>query len=197
MKSKQMHWMSYIILATMLLPLLTACSGKPQEGSTATEVSSSSAQSISATQSISVSSSASQSKSVTYSNATIEDVPVPMVIDGDYLYQKELDAYNAEMGNPEPDYLKMVNNDAPLSDLLRTNRGTVSSGVTFSLSNSCYNLFWFAREDPDPAAEYELRTVNLLQKLIGFDVAFTRSTGEFFDENRKEQAIRMYTVFES
>ena len=192
-----MHWTAYIVLMAMLLPLLTACSGKPQEGSTASAVSSGSAQSISATQSMSASSSASQSKSVTYSNATIEDVPVPMVIDGDYLYQKELDAYNAEMGNPEPDYLKMVNNDAPLSDLLRTNRGTVSSGVTFSLSNSCYNLFWFAREDPDPAAEYELSTVNLLQKLIGFDVAFTRSTGEFFDENRKEQAIRMYTVFES
>ena len=197
MTSKQMHLMSYIILATMLLPLLTACSGKPQEGSTATAASSGSAQSISATQSMSASSSASQSKSVTYSNATIEDVPVPMVIDGDYLYQKELDAYNAEMGNPEPDYLKMVNNDAPLSDLLRTNRGKVSSGVTFSLSNSCYNLFWFAREDLDPAAVYQVRTVNWVQKLIGFDVAFTRSTGEFFDENRKEQAIRMYTVFES
>ena len=197
MTSKQMHWTAHIVLIAMLLPLLSACSGKPQEGSTATEVSSGSAQSITATQSMSASSSASQSKSVTYSNATIEDVPVPMVIDGDYLYQKELDAYNAEMGNPEPDYLKMVNNDAPLSDLLRTNRGKVSSGVTFSLSNSCYNLFWFAREDPDPAAEYELSTVNLLQKLIGFDVAFTRSTGEFFDENRKEQAIRMYTVFES
>ena len=96
-----------------------------------------------------------------------------------------------------PDYLKMVNNDAPLSDLLRTNCGTVSSGVTFSLSNSCYNLFWFAREDLDPAAVYQVRTVNWVQKLIGFDVAFTRSTGEFFDENRKEQAIRMYTVFES
>ena len=178
----------------MLLPLISACSGKPQEGSTASAASSGSAQSISATQSLSASSSASQSKSVTYSNATIEDVPVPMVIDGDYLYQKELDAYNAEMGNPEPDYLKMVNNDAPLSDLLRTNRGKVSSGVTFSLSNSCYNLFWFAREDLDPAAVYQVRTV---QKLIGFDVAFTRSTGEFFDENRKEQAIRMYTVFES
>ena len=197
MTSKQMHWMSYIILATMLLPLLTACSGKPQEGSTATEVSSGSAQSITATQSMSASSSASQSKSVTYSNATIEDVPVVMEIDGEYLYEQELAEYYAEMGNPEPDYLKMVNNDAPLSDLLRTNCGTVSSGVTFSLSNSCYNLFWFAREDPDPAAEYELSTVNLLQKLIGFDVAFTRSTGEFFDENRKEQAIRMYTVFES
>ena len=189
-----MHWTAYIVLMAMLLPLLTACSGKPQEGSTASAVSSGSAQSISATQSMSASSSASQSKSVTYSNATIEDVPVPMVIDGDYLYQKELDAYNAEMGNPEPDYLKMVNNDAPLSDLLRTNRGKVSSGVTFSLSNSCYNLFWFAREDLDPAAVYQVRTV---QKLIGFDVAFTRSTGEFFDENRKEQAIRMYTVFES
>ena len=197
MTSKQMHWTAYIVLIAMLLPLISACSGKPQEGSTASAASSGSAQSISATQSLSASSSASQSKSVTYSNATIEDVPVPMVIDGDYLYQKELDAYNAEMGNPEPDYLKMVNNDAPLSDLLRTNRGKVSSGVTFSLSNSCYNLFWFAREDPDPAAEYELSTVNLLQKLIGFDVAFTRSTGEFFDENRKEQAIRMYTVFES
>ena len=120
-----------------------------------------------------------------------------MVIDGDYLYQKELDAYNAEMGNPEPDYLKMVNNDAPLSDLLRTNRGTVSSGGTLSLSNSCYNPFWALREDLDPAAVYQVRTVNWVQKLIGFDVAFTRSTGEFFDENRKEQAIRMYTVFES
>ncbi len=192
-----MHWTAHIVLIAMLLPLISACSGNPQEGSTATAASSGSAQSISATQSMSASSSASQSKSVTYSNATIEDVPVPMVIDGDYLYQKELDAYNAEMGNPEPDYLKMVNNDAPLSDLLRTNCGTVSSGVTFSLSNSCYNLFWFAREDLDPAAVYQVRTVNWVQKLIGFDVAFTRSTGEFFDENRKEQAIRMYTVFES
>ncbi len=197
MKSKQMHWTAHIVLIAMLLPLISSCSGKPQEGSTATEVSSGSAQSISATQSMSSSSSASQSKSVTYSNATIEDVPVPMVIDGDYLYQKELDAYNAEMGNPEPDYLKMVNNDAPLSDLLRTNRGTVSSGGTLSLSNSCYNPFWALREDLDPAAVYQVRTVNWVQKLIGFDVAFTRSTGEFFDENRKEQAIRMYTVFES
>ena len=83
MKSKQMHWTAHIVLIAMLLPLISSCSGKPQEGSTATEVSSGSAQSISATQSMSSSSSASQSKSVTYSNATIEDVPVPMVIDGD------------------------------------------------------------------------------------------------------------------
>ena len=197
MNSKQMRWTAYIILAAMLLPLLTACSGSAEEVSTATEISSSSAQSASATQSMSASSSASQSKSVTYSNATIEDVPVPMVIDGDYLYQKELDAYNAEMGNKEPDYLQMVNNDAPLSDLLKTNHGKVSSGVTFSLSNSVYNVFWFAREDPSPDAVYQVRTVNWVQKLIGFDVAFTRSTGEFFDENKNEQAIRMYTVFES
>ena len=197
MNSKQMRWISYIILAAMLLPLLAACSGSAEEVSTATEVSSNSAQSASAPQSMSASSSASQSKSVTYSNATIEDVPVIMEIDGEYLYEQELAEYYAEMGNPEPDYLQMVNNDAPLSDLLKTNHGKVSSGVTLTLSNSVYNVFWFAREDPSPDAKYELDTVNLLQKLIGFDVAFARSTGEFFDENKNEQAIRMYTVLES
>ena len=81
MNSKQMRWTAYIILAAMLLPLLTACSGSAEEVSTATEVSSNSAQSASATQSMSASSSASQSKSVTYSNATIEDVPTTYYLD--------------------------------------------------------------------------------------------------------------------
>ena len=94
MNSKQMHWTAYIVLMAMLLPLLTACSGKPQEGSTATAASSGSAQSISATQSMSASSSASQSKSVTYSNATIEDVPTTYYLDENgyyvYIYEEQM-----------------------------------------------------------------------------------------------------------
>ncbi len=72
MTSKQMHWTAYSVLIAMLLPLISSCSGKPQEGSTATEVSSGSAQSISATQSLSAFIFRVSVKSVTYSNATIE-----------------------------------------------------------------------------------------------------------------------------
>ena len=121
MNSKQMRWISYIILAAMLLPLLAACSGSAEEVSTATEISSSSAQSASAPQSMSASSSASQSKSVTYSNATIEDVPTTYYLDENgyyvYIYEDQMAEYEAEKDLAEPDYLAMADNESPLQEL--------------------------------------------------------------------------------
>lgn len=198
MNSKQMRWISYIILAAMLLPLLTACSGSAEEVSTATEVSSSSAQSASATQSMSASSSASQSKSVTYSNATIEDVQPLFVLDEngnltEYMYEKQMEEYIAELHLPEPDYLQMVNNEIPLQELLKKNPRKVSAENTWSLSSGLVNSVWYKDIDA-----YENNySVNWIAKVIGFDITFTRTVGEFYDEQRNEQAMRMYTVFES
>lgn len=198
MNSKQMRWISYIILAAMLLPLLAACSGKTQEVSTATEVSSNSAQSASAPQSMSASSSASQSKSVTYSNATIEDVQPLFVLDEngnltEYMYEKQMEEYIAELHLPEPDYLQMVNNEIPLQELLKKNPRKVSAENTWSLSSGLVNSVWYKDIDA-----YENNySVNWIAKVIGFDITFTRTVGEFYDEQRNEQAMRMYTVFES
>ena len=198
MNSKQMRWISYIILAAMLLPLLTACSGSAEEVSTATEVSSSSAQSASAPQSMSASSSASQSKSVTYSNATIEDVQPLFVLDEngnltEYMYEKQMEEYIDELHLPEPDYLQMVNNEIPLQELLKKNPRKVSAENTWSLSSGLVNSVWYKDIDA-----YENNySVNWIAKVIGFDITFTRTVGEFYDEQRNEQAIRMYTVFES
>ena len=198
MNSKQMRWISYIILAAMLLPLLTACSGSAEEVSTATEISSSSAQSASAPQSMSASSSASQSKSVTYSNATIEDVQPLFVLDEngnltEYMYEKQMEEYIAELHLPEPDYLQMVNNEIPLQELLKKNPRKVSAENTWPLSFGLVNSVWYKNIDA-----YENNySVNWIAKVIGFDITFTRTVGEFYDEQRNEQAIRMYTVFES
>ena len=198
MNSKQMRWISYIILAAMLLPLLAACSGSAEEVSTATEVSSSSAQSASAPQSMSASSSASQSKSVTYSNATIEDVQPLFVLDEngnltEYMYEKQMEEYIDELHLPEPDYLQMVNNEIPLQELLKKNPRKVSAENTWSLSSGLVNSVWYKDIDA-----YENNySVNWIAKVIGFDITFTRTVGEFYDEQRNEQAMRMYTVFES
>ena len=197
MNSKQMRWISYIILAAMLLPLLVACSGRAEEVSTATEISSSSAQSASAPQSMSASSSASQSKSVTYSNATIEDVPVIMAEkengDYEYLYEKQKEKYEAEKDLAEPDYLAMADNESPLQELLKKNSKKVPASDTWGFSYGFYNSEWYKGVDYSE----NNHSINLIQKIIGFDVAFTRTVGEFYDEQRSEQAIRMYTVFES
>ena len=197
MNSKQMRWTAYIILAAMLLPLLAACSGKTQEVSTATEVSSSSAQSASATQSMSASSSASQSKSVTYSNATIEDVPVIMAEkengDYEYLYEKQKEKYEAEKDLAEPDYLAMADNESPLQELLKKNSKKVPASETFTFANSLMNSAWHKGVDYSE----NNYTMNWVKILCGVDITFVRTVGEFYDEQRNEQAIRMYTIFES
>ena len=197
MKSKQMHWTAHIVLIAMLLPLISSCSGKPQEGSTATEVSSGSAQSISATQSMSSSSSASQSKSVTYSNATIEDVPTTYYLDENgyyvYIYEEQMAEYEAEKELAQPNYLAMADNESPLQELLKKNSKKVTASDTWGFSYGLYNSQWYKGVDYSE----NNHSINLIQKIIGFDVAFTRTVEEFYDEQRNEQAIRMYTVFES
>ena len=109
------------------------------------------------------------------------------------MYEKQMEEYIAELHLPEPDYLQMVNNEIPLQELLKKNPRKVSAENTWSLSSGLVNSVWYKDIDV-----YENNySVNWIAKVIGFDITFTRTVGEFYDEQRNEQAMRMYTVFES
>ena len=101
--------------------------------------------------------------------------------------------YEAEKDLAEPDYLAMADNESPLQELLKKNSKKVPASETFTFANSLMNSAWHKGVDYSE----NNYTMNWVKILCGVDITFVRTVGEFYDEQRNEQAIRMYTIFES